>query len=96
MRKSNDQSIKEVIGEILETYKLKGRLDEVKLRNSWEKLMGKAVSSRTRSISLKDGMLIIQVTSAPLSQELYMGASKIISLLNREIGEEIIREIRIC
>lgn len=96
MRKSNDQSIKEVIGEILETYKLKGRLDEVKLRNSWEKLMGKAVANRTRSISLRDGLLVIQVTSAPLSQELHMGASKIISLLNREIGEEIIREIRIC
>ena len=95
MRKSNDQPIKDVIGEILDTYKLKGKLDEVNLRNCWEKLMGKAVANRTKSISLKDGLLTIQVTSAPLSQELHFATAKIISVLNREIGEEIIREVRI-
>jgi len=95
MRKSNDQSIKEVIGEIIESYKLKGRLDEVKLRNNWESLMGKAIANRTHSIGLKDGTLTIKITSAPLGEELFYASKKIKQLLNDELGEEVIKEVKI-
>lgn len=95
MRKSNDQSIKEVIGEIFDSYKLKGRLDEVKLRNTWEMLMGKAIANRTQHVSLRDGVLTIKIISAPLSQELHYASEKIKNLLNKEFKEEIIKEVRI-
>ena len=95
MRKSNDQSIKEVISEIFDSYKLKGRLDEVRLRNSWEAIMGKAIANRTHAISLRDGTLSIKITSAPLSEELHYESEKIKKMLNKEFGEEIIREVRI-
>jgi len=95
MRKSNDQSIKDVIAEILETNKLKGRLDEVRLRIAWEALMGKAVANRTHNISLKDGTLTIRTTSAPLSEELHYSSDKIIKVLNKEFGEEVIKSVKI-
>jgi hypothetical protein len=95
MRKSNDQSIHEIISEIFETYKLKGKLDELKLRNSWEALMGKAIANRTHALTLRDGTLFIKIVSAPLSQELHYGSEKIKQMLNKEFGEEIIKEIKI-
>jgi len=95
MRKSNDQSVKDVIEEIFSSYKLDGRLTEIRLRNSWEALMGKAIANRTHSISLKDGILFIKVTSAPLSEELHYAGEKIIKILNKEFGKDIIKDIRI-
>ena len=95
MRKSNDQSIKEVISEILNTYKIKGKLDEVKLRNAWESLMGKAIANRTVSLTLREGILMIKINSAPLSSELHYAAEKIKTMLNKEFGEEIITEVKI-
>jgi len=95
MRKSNEQSIKDVIGEILENQKLKGRLDEVRLRIAWEALMGKAVANRTHAIGLKDGTLTLRITSAPLREELHYSSDKILQLLNKEFGENVVKSVKI-
>lgn len=95
MRKSNNQSIKEVISEIFQDYKLNGKLNEVKLRIAWESLMGNAISRRTHSLTLKDGLLFIKITSAPLSEELHYAADKIKMMLNKEFGEDCIKEVKI-
>ena len=46
MRNSNEESIKQVIEQLIDVYKLRGKLNNVKLKNSWETLMGKTISKR--------------------------------------------------
>lgn len=95
MRHSNQQSIKEVIDELIETYKLRGKINEVKLVHSWEKLMGEAVAKRTESIYLRNKTLFIRLSSAPLKTELLYASEKIKKLLNEELAGEYIDEVKI-
>jgi hypothetical protein len=94
MRKSNEQSIKEVIEELINTYKLRGKINEIRLQHSWEQLMGQTVAVRTKEIYLRGKILFIRVSSAPLKAELFYAADKIKKLLNEQLEGEYIEEVR--
>jgi hypothetical protein len=55
------------------------------LITSWRQIMGNAVANRTTKVYIQDGKLFLQVNSAPLKNELQMGKTKIIEILNKEI-----------
>ncbi|HKR04432.1 MAG TPA: DUF721 domain-containing protein [Bacteroidia bacterium] len=94
MRNSNTQSIKEVIEELINAYKLRGKLNEVRLQHSWEELMGSAVNKRTKEIYLRDKKLFIRLTSAPLKEELFYSSEKIKKMLNELLEGEYIEEVK--
>ena len=94
MRNNNTQSIKEVVEELINAYKLRGKINEVRLQHAWEDTMGKAVASRTKEIFLKDKKLFIRVTSAPLKEELFYSVDKIKKMLNELLEGEYIDEVR--
>ncbi|MEW6469977.1 MAG: DUF721 domain-containing protein [Bacteroidota bacterium] len=93
MSKHNEKNIKQAIEELLETYKLKGRINEVRLVNSWERIMGKSISSHTREIHIANRTLYIRLDSAPLRHELMFGKDKIIKLINEAVGESVIDDV---
>lgn len=93
MRKTNEQTLKEVINELLDAYMIKNKLNSFRLANSWEKLMGKTISNRTRNVYLKDKKLYISLNSAALKEELHYQKEKIIDLLNKAMNEELIDEV---
>ncbi|MBN4066068.1 DUF721 domain-containing protein [Candidatus Amoebophilus asiaticus] len=93
MRRKNEIRIKDAIEEYLKKSKLKPKLDEVKLREAWEGHMGKAIANYTNKIYLKDRKLFINLSSSVLRDQLSYSKSKIIEMLNREVGEEIIDEV---
>lgn len=93
MRNTNEQSLKEVIAEMMHRQKLKGKLTEVRIRDCWEKVMGPTIAQRTLDIQLKNKTLYIKINSAPLKHELSFNLEKLIQLLNDEIGERVLEEI---
>ncbi|MEO8148145.1 MAG: DUF721 domain-containing protein [Bacteroidia bacterium] len=93
MRNANEQSLKEVIAEMLHRQKLKGKLTEVRIRDCWEKVMGPTITNRTLDIQLKNRKLFIKINSAPLKHELTYNLEKLVKLLNDEIGENVLDEI---
>lgn len=93
MRSSNEESIKDVIEQLIRTYNLGDKLNQVKLLHSWEQIMGEAISKRTDNIVLKDGVLSLFLNSAPLKEELIYGKEKIKDLLNTELGGLFIKEV---
>ncbi len=93
MRHSNEQSLKDVIQDLLNAYRLRGKLKEVKLIKSWEKVMGKTISNRTSEVFIKDRILYVRILSAPLKQELHYNRTKVITMLNNEAGEEVITDL---
>ena len=58
-RKTNEESLKEVIEQLLDTYKLRDKLNQVKLMQSWDNIMGEMISKRTEKLILKDHTLYI-------------------------------------
>lgn len=92
-RKANTLTLKEAIDDLLNAYKLRGKFNETYLTAHWETIMGKAIANRTSKVYVSDHKLYVQITSAPLRNELVLAKSKIIQLVNQEVGSEVIDEV---
>jgi len=92
-KRTNDQSMKEVIDQMLKSFHLDQKINETRLINSWEKVMGKTVANRTVQLSIRNKKLFVTLNSASLREELHHAREKIVSLLNAESGGEVIDEI---
>jgi predicted nucleic acid-binding Zn ribbon protein len=93
MRRSKTISLAEAIDDYIKEMNLGGKLSEVTLLNSWEEVVGKAISSRTSSIYIKDGVLFVHLKSSVVRNELFMLREALREKLNSRAGREVIREI---
>lgn len=92
-KKGNEYSLKEAIDEMLKTYRLDRKLDEMRVVNAWEKVVGEVITRYTTNVRVHDGVLYVTLSSAALKQELLYRRTEIAKLLNAECGGEIIREV---
>jgi len=92
-RKSDVITLQEGIEELLKLYKLKGKFNKTNIIASWERIMGKTVSSRTERLFFRDETLFVKITSAPLKHQLSMQKSKAIERINTELGEKLVEDI---
>lgn len=93
MRKTNENSLKEVIEQLIDSYRLRDRLNEIRIRTTWEEVMGKAISSRTDHLMVRDHKLLIRVNSAALRKELQFQKSNIQQLMNKALEGEYILDV---
>jgi len=93
MRRSKTISLAEAIKDYIHEMNLEGKLQEVNIINSWEEIIGKAISSRTSRIYIKDQVLYIHLTSSVVRNELLMLRETLKGKLNEKAGREIIKEI---
>lgn len=92
-RKPGTTTLKQAIDDLLNAYQLRGKYNETYLVTYWEKLMGRPIASRTGKLYVKDRKLFVQIHSAPLKNELLLAKSKVIDLINREMGEAVIDDV---
>ncbi len=93
MRNFNNQPLAAILLEFTQSPKLKKPLYTAKIQGSWEKLMGKSISSFTKSISINRNILYITIESASLRNELSYGKEKILQLVNEELGEAYLKNV---
>lgn len=94
MKRFNDDfSISDVMKEFMKKNKLEAGLDVINVKETWFKMMGPAFKNYTGEIELKRQTLYVQLNSSVVKQELEYGKSKIIQMLNEELGKELIKEI---
>lgn len=92
-RTADTQSLKDTIQELLKVYRIQGKVTQAQVIASWEKIMGKAIALKTKELYFQDRKLFVNLTSASLKHELNMSKTKVIELINEEIGQEFILEI---
>ena len=92
-RTSNENSIADILKEIIEKNKLQPGIDEVVVKDAWKSLMGNGVNSYTRNVILKNGTLYVELTSAVLREELTYGKDKIIKLINDELRRDVVKNV---
>jgi hypothetical protein len=92
-RLSNDSPIGDILKEIIQANNLEKGLNQISVADAWKKLMGNGVNNYTKNILLKGSTLYVELTSAVLREELTYGKSKIINLLNEELGCEIVKDV---
>lgn len=59
----------------------------------WSLLLGPTVNRVTRNVYMKEDVLIVELQSSVVRQELSMMKSKIISKFNAALGYEFVRDI---
>ncbi len=95
MAKRNNEhiSISDALKEFVQTNKLETGLNKVNVADAWAKLMGNGVNHYTTAVQLERNTLFVQLSSSVLREELSYGKEKIISMLNEELGKEIIKKL---
>jgi predicted nucleic acid-binding Zn ribbon protein len=93
MRRSKTISIAEAVNDYIKEMNLGDKLSEVGVINSWEETVGKAISSRTTKIYIKDHVLYIHLNSSVVRNELLMLREVLRDKLNQKAGTEVIKEI---
>jgi predicted nucleic acid-binding Zn ribbon protein len=93
MRRSKTISIGEAIQDYIKEMNLGPKLKELSLIDSWEDMVGKAISTRTSKVYIKDKILYVHLKSSIVRNELIMIREALREKLNNQAGEEVIKEI---
>ena len=92
-RNQDKLSLKEALQQFIKINKLQGGMDRIDAREAWKQLMGKGVNHYTNSVELKGETLYVSLSSSVLREELSHGKTKIIQMLNEELGKDMIKKI---
>lgn len=93
MRRSKTISIAEAINDYINEMNLGEKLSEAGVLNFWEEAVGKAISSRTTKIYIKDHKLYVHLSSSVVRNELLMLKEALKDKLNKQAGREVIKEV---
>ena len=85
--------LSDLIKEFYEQHRGCDYLDEVKIVNSWSKVVGPFIASHTIDLSIKNKVLFVRVDSDVLRSELNYSRSLLKKKLNDLAGKEVIKEI---
>ena len=93
MRKTNQQSIGEVLQEFLKQNSLDKKLHHADIIGKWEDIVGKLFAKHTRNIYFIENKLILEIDSPSVRNELLMQRSTIMEKINKLAGEALVSEI---
>jgi predicted nucleic acid-binding Zn ribbon protein len=93
MRRSKTISLAEAVNDYIKEMNLGEKLSETGIINSWEETVGKAISSRTTKIYIKDHTLYVHLSSSVVRSELLMLREALREKLNQKSGTEVIKDI---
>jgi len=83
----------EALNLLLEKSNWKPKVNEIRMKDEWEEIVGKTISKYTRNISIFNKTLTIYTDVAPLKQELQLGKPQLVQRINEYFGERVIDEI---
>ena len=93
MRRSNERPLKAVIEEFLDSFHLRDKINQAKVIEAWEGVVGEMVAKNTSQLHIRNKVLFVKVNSAALRNELLFARNKILNALNKEAGATVIEEI---
>jgi predicted nucleic acid-binding Zn ribbon protein len=93
MRRSKTISLAEAIQDYIKEINIGPKLKEISVLSSWESMVGKAISTRTEKVYIKEGVLYVHLKSSIVRNELMMIREALREKLNNQAGEEIVKEI---
>lgn len=93
MRRSNTQSLSDVIKEYIKQNRIDSRLKEVDVVAGWERLLGKTIAKYTKNIYIRNGILYVEMVSPVVKNELFMMREEIRRRINEDAGTEVVTQI---
>lgn len=92
-RLHEESSVQDVLGKMIQGYKLDKGFDRVNVREAWNRLLGPGIANYTTQVELRKSTLFVALSSNVLREELSYGIDKIIKMLNEDLGKEVVTKI---
>ena len=86
-------TVGELVREFYELHKGPDYIDELKVINSWKKVVGPFIASHTIDLAIRSHVLYVRVDSDALRSELSYSKSLLLKNLNDLVSKEVISEI---
>ncbi len=93
MIRKKEENITKLLHEFLRQEGLETPLMEFRIVQAWPEVVGDAISRYTGNIFVKNGVLNVQIKSAPLRQNLSMSQNIMTRRLNEAVGAQVITSI---
>lgn len=93
MRRTNSESVGDLIRQYLRQQGLEAPLNEYRLIQGWEHVMGPVIARYTANLAIRNQTLHVQLTSPVLRQELMMQRRELTARLNAYVGAQVITDI---
>jgi len=84
----------EALGPFLKISGLSRRMQEQKLLDSWDRVVGDAIVEETRPIRVKNRILQVKVTNSVWMQQLQFMKGLIIKKIQENMGNDFLQDIR--
>ncbi|MBQ7996196.1 MAG: DUF721 domain-containing protein [Paludibacteraceae bacterium] len=95
MSATNSMSIGEALISYIRESGLEQSVLDVQIEEVWPKVMGETVKRLTRSVEVKNGVLIVHVNSAALKTQLFENRFELVRKLNEAVGAPALKDCRI-
>lgn len=90
------QPLSEVLQHLLRAEGLETPLNERRLVNAWDDVVGETVVKYTTEKFIKNQTLFVRIQNPALRQDLSMMRSQLVRRLNAAVGALVITDVRIC
>ena len=87
-RKNNEQPLKEVLLEFINTYKLQNKLHESTIRAHWATIVGNNVANCTTNLYIQKKIVYLALNSSALKHQLFLSKNTVIQNINDYIKQE--------
>ncbi|MEO0043174.1 MAG: hypothetical protein RL329_2622 [Bacteroidota bacterium] len=93
MQRQFERSIADILLEVIRTMKWTDRVNDAKIVAMWGRVMGKNIETYTRKLYVRRRVLFVEIDSSSLRHELFYGKDKIWQNLNKELGEDYLKDV---
>ncbi|MDE7420844.1 MAG: DUF721 domain-containing protein [Muribaculaceae bacterium] len=94
MERRDAVTVGDVLRECLEKSCMQGRLDEVRACDAFPLVVGQQIASMCNRPYMKNGVMTIGTSNAPLRSELNMSRGRIVKGINEILGKDVVVEIK--
>jgi hypothetical protein len=94
MERKESQSIGDILRLAFQENCMQDRLDERRAVEMWGNVVGTALAVQCRRPDVANGVMTVGVANAALRHELTMSRTKLLNEINRQLGKDVISNIR--
>ena len=92
-KKNEFQSVGQAIRDMLNSYRLSNKYDEANIIESWERLVGKPIASRTKKVFIRNKVLFVEFDSPTMRHDFSLHKTEVLEVFRKEFGDGVITEI---
>ena len=93
MKRTNSEAVGDLIRQFLRQQGLEAPLNEYRLIQGWEHVMGPVIARYTKDLTIRNQTLYVRLSSPVLRQELHMQRRELATRLNNYVGAQVIVDI---